>query len=109
MKKHLKLRASPPARKLRPPLRRSLLLGVLAVLLAAIPILAGSTNHTLRWDTIARGGNAMSSTNYSIKSTAGQSIVGPSTSNGYTLGAGYWYGIREATHILFLPLILRSS
>lgn len=103
------LNGSRPAWTSLLPLRRSLWLGLLGVLLAAMPILAGSSaTYTVPWETVARGGNEMASTNYRIQSTTGQSIIGPSAGSNYALGAGYWYGVREPTHVLFLPLILRS-
>lgn len=109
MKKNPKMNGSHPAWTSRLPLRRSLWLSLLGVLLAAMPILAGSSaTFTVPWETVARGGNEMASTNYRIQSTAGQSIIGPTAGTNYAVGAGYWYGVREPTYDLFLPLILRS-
>jgi hypothetical protein len=90
-----------------------LLLGLLGVALVVIPVLAGSSaNYAIPWEVIGRGGNEMSSTNYGIKSTTGQPIIGPSTSTGYRLGAGYWYNMGPVEipsfYDIFLPIIFKS-
>lgn len=90
-----------------------LLLGLLGVALVVLPVLAGSSaNYAIPWEVIGRGGNEMSSTNYGIKSTTGQPIIGPSTSGSYRLGAGYWYGKGPveipALYEIFLPIIPRD-
>jgi hypothetical protein len=43
------------------------------------------------------GGGPMSSANYSVNSSAGQSTIGFSSSASYQAGIGYWYGVSAAT------------
>jgi hypothetical protein len=90
-----------------------LLLGLLGVALVVIPVLAGSSaNFAIPWEVIGRGGNEMSSTNYGIKSTTGQTAIGPTGSGNYRLGAGYWYSMGPvefpAFYDIFLPIIFKS-
>jgi hypothetical protein len=49
-------------------------------------------NYQIDWYVIASGGGEMSSTNYNVNGTAGQPIVGASSSANYALESGYWVG-----------------
>jgi hypothetical protein len=65
----------------------ALLLGLTARVVLTAP------DSALPWSVFGAGGNAASSTNYGLGSTAGQSAIGQSSSTNYQLGAGYWYGV----------------
>lgn len=72
------------------------LLSVLAVLRCLFVSIANaemsSTNFRIASSEISGGGNLMSSTNYSLVSTLGQSTsIGNSSSTNYGLDAGFWY------------------
>ena len=43
-----------------------------------------------------------------VHTTAGQHAVGPSHGGGYHLCAGYWC-LSTASHVVYLPLILRTG
>jgi hypothetical protein len=66
-----------------------------------------STNYRLDWFTPATsgGGGAMSSTNYAVNLTIGQTAIGSHSSTNFIAGLGYWYGVLQSR--LYLPLILR--
>ena len=85
-------------------------IGVLcALLLLANSVLAmSSTNYKLDWfvPLTGSGGNEMSSANYAVNLTIGQTAIGASTSTNYRVGLGYWYGLLSGRR-LHLPLILR--
>jgi hypothetical protein len=54
--------------------------------------MSGAQNYQIDWYVIASGGGEMSSTNYNVNGTAGQGIVGTSSSPSYTIQSGYWVG-----------------
>lgn len=66
-----------------------------------------STNYRLDWYTPATsgGGGAMTSTNYAVNLTIGQTALGSHSSTNYVAGLGYWYGVLQSQ--LYLPLIMR--
>ncbi len=81
------------------------------VLVAAVALAGSSANYGIPWDVVGRGGDEMSSGSYAIRGTAGQSIIGPGTSDSYVLGAGYWYGFRGVYlggYGIYLPLVIRG-
>lgn len=83
--------------------------GLLCVALVAGAALAGSSpNYAIDWDVSARGGNEMASASYAIKSTTGQTAIGPAVSTNYEMGAGYWYGVGELLFNVYLPLVFRN-
>ena len=72
------------------------LLSVLTVLLCLFVSTANaemsSTNFRIASSVISGGGNLMSSNNYNLVSTLGQSTsIGNSSSTNYDLDAGFWY------------------
>jgi hypothetical protein len=85
-----------------------LVLGAGIVWANADSIWASSPNYAIPWDVVSGGGNEMGSTNYAIKSTNGQTIIGPGSSNNYSIGVGYWYGVGERFFSIYLPLIVKS-
>lgn len=51
-----------------------------------------STNYKITSSVISGGGNVMSSTNYHLISTSGQSSpLGSTSSGGYIINSGFWY------------------
>jgi membrane-associated PAP2 superfamily phosphatase len=78
------------------------------IVLAESP-LKSSASYAVPWDVVAGGGGKMSSTHYAISGTTGQTGIGPGSSSGYTIGAGYWYGAGEHEYQIYLPLGVKSS
>jgi hypothetical protein len=62
------------------------------LLLLVMSSLAIAQNYQIDWYVIASGGGEMSSTNFNVNGTAGQGIVGISSSPNFTVQAGYWVG-----------------
>lgn len=67
---------------------------------------AGS--YEVPWDAYSSGGEQMASESYVMVSTAGQELVGDTTSDGYQLAAGFWLAIESGRHTVYLPLVLRN-
>ena len=84
------------------------LVSIFAFLLVANVLAMSSSNYTLDWyvPMIGAGGGEASSTNYTVNMTVGQSVIGPSSSNSYSSGLGYWYGLL-LDRIRSLPIIFR--
>jgi len=49
-------------------------------------------NYNIDWHVIGSGGGSSASSSYEINGTAGQPIVGGSSSASYSIEAGYWIG-----------------
>jgi hypothetical protein len=77
-------------------------LTVWAIGLAAALVLAGvalaqiSTNFDLSWHLLSGGGGSRGSTHYELDDTLGQWAEGPSSSAGYEISPGFWYGVAES-------------
>ena len=86
----------------------SFLLALLACLLLVGVVGAQvSPNHDLSWHVVAGGGREwMASGSYQVNGTLGQFAIGPATSTGHFLGAGYWYGVERGV-ALYLPIIIK--
>lgn len=54
------------------------------------------TGEQINWDVIASGGGSMSSTNFKLDGTLGQTVAGPSTSTNFQLNSGYWQNFAAA-------------
>ncbi len=78
------------------------------LLLAQIVLAMSSTNYKLNWFTplTGGGGGAMSSANYAVNFTVGQTASGASISANYKAGLGYWHGVGRSYRV-YLPLILK--
>jgi hypothetical protein len=48
--------------------------------------------YAIPWQSINAGGDNLSSTNYQMMFSVGQSVIGYATSTNYEAGIGYWYG-----------------
>ncbi|MFC1476146.1 hypothetical protein ACFLQW_04000 [Candidatus Zixiibacteriota bacterium] len=51
-----------------------------------------ATDYEIPWQSINAGGDDLSSTNYRMLFSVGQSVIGHATSDNYEAGIGYWYG-----------------
>jgi hypothetical protein len=71
----------------------------LAVLLLAFGGLALAQGGAIDWWVIAGGGGPSSGTAVALNDTLGQPVIGPSSGNGVSLGAGYWYGAQAPTAV----------
>jgi hypothetical protein len=81
--------------------------------LAALELLSGraglaqtSADYDLSWHVIAGGGRLSASADYRVEGTAGQGIVGPSSSADFRLSSGFWFA-EPAEERVNLPIILR--
>jgi hypothetical protein len=48
------------------------------------------TGEQINWDVISSGGGPMTSTNFMLDGTIGQTVAGPSSSTNFVLNSGYW-------------------
>ncbi len=62
------------------------------LLLLLMTSFAIAQDYQIDWYVIASGGGEMSSTNYNVNGTAGQPIVGTSSSASYIVESGFWVG-----------------
>lgn len=85
-----------------------LVLGLLFVaVVAALALPAEPTAPvatSLDWQVIGSGGTTMSSASYTLQSTAGQAVAGPSSSANYSLLSGFWQSFQAAIREIFLPV-----
>jgi hypothetical protein len=90
----------------------SLCLGVALVWMLAAVVWAGSTaDGSLDWRLISGGGAPASGTGVSLVVSLGQTAIGPSGGGGYTLGAGFWYGMGGGegwAYQVYLPVTMRE-
>lgn len=62
------------------------------------------------WDLLASGRDVSQSSSYSLNATAGEQIIGFSSSAAYQVEAGYWYGKENVPlemRSVYLPLVVR--
>ena len=87
-----------------------LVIALVAVLILASVALAGIAAgiYEVGWDAYSSGGEEMESANFKIISTAGQEMVGGTSSDAYQIGAGFWTTTTEDPLSVFLPLVLGS-
>jgi hypothetical protein len=87
-----------------------LVIASVAVLILAGVALAGASAgiYEVPWDAYSSGGEQMESANYKMISTAGQEMVGGTSSDAYQIGAGFWTTTEEDQLTVFLPLVLRG-
>lgn len=86
------------------------LLALIALLLVSSVALAmSSANFRLDWFTplTGAGGAALSSTNYTMNFTIGQSVIGASSSANYKSSLGYWVYQAAVIYYLYLPVVFR--
>lgn len=85
-----------------------LLLFAVAVVAALALEPAAPTATDLSWQVVAGGGQTMSSSSYTLLSTAGQPVAGTASGGNYSVLSGYWYGFQEFVRTLLLPFIVGS-
>ena len=87
-----------------------LLLLVLLLLRVGSSLAMSSPSYRLDWftPTTGGGGGAVSSINYAANFTIGQTVIGPSASEHYGSGLGYWYGLLSYILSIYLPLVMKS-
>ncbi|MEZ4519427.1 MAG: hypothetical protein R3C44_22235 [Chloroflexota bacterium] len=79
---------------------------VMLALVLPAPAAAAPAASDISWQVIASGGQTVSSSSYTMLSTAGQPIAGPASSSSYSLLSGYWQTFQEAIRQLLLPIVL---
>ncbi len=87
------------------------LVGLLALVLLSIIVVAADNGYDLSWWSIDGGGGASLGGSYTLDGTLGQPDAGsPSSGGGYTLAGGFWHGsviVQPGMFRFFLPLIGR--
>jgi hypothetical protein len=82
---------------------------VLLLLVTVSTLAMSSPNYRLDWfvPLSGGGGGRSGSTSYTVDYTVGQTAAGPSSSTGYEVGLGYWYGAVNQYNI-FLPAVSKN-
>ena len=88
----------------------TLLILIVLLLWAGNALAMSSTNYHLDWFTplTGGGGGPTDSAHYAANFTIGQTVVGPSTSEHFGSGLGYWYGLLSYVINHFLPLVMKN-
>jgi hypothetical protein len=83
---------------------------VLLLLISASALAMSSPSYRLDWfvGLSGGGGGRSSSTAYIANYTVGQTAAGPSSSPGYNIGFGYWYGVGNQ-YAIFLPVVKNND
>jgi hypothetical protein len=86
------------------------MLVVLASLLLVGSVAAQtSPGYDLSWHVVATGGReGATSGTHIMHGTLGQLAIGPAGAT-HAVGAGYWYGLGQRLHGLYLPLIIKGD
>jgi multisubunit Na+/H+ antiporter MnhB subunit len=83
-----------------------LAVALLVLLLAGNVLAMSSSSYVLDWYVPGAGGGEASSANYAVNFTAGQSVIGTSSSTNYGSGLGYWYGLM-LEWLSYLPVVFK--
>jgi hypothetical protein len=83
---------------------------VVVLLISASALAMSSPTYRLDWFVLLSGGGGgrSSSTSYVADYTIGQTAAGPSSSTGYKMGLGYWYGTGNQ-YAIFLPVVTNND
>jgi hypothetical protein len=83
---------------------------VCTLLFVGHAVAMSSANFRLDWFTplTGGGGGPISSTNYKINYTLGQTAIGTASSTHFKVGLGFWYGVDVASSFIYLPLVLKN-
>jgi hypothetical protein len=83
---------------------------VLLLLISASALAMSSPTYRLDWfvPLSGGGGGRSGSTSYGADLTIGQTAAGPSSSTGYKVGLGYWYG-NISQYAIFLPVMTNNN
>lgn len=87
-------------------------LGTLLIFLLIGVVWAGSSAHyAIDWQLLSGGGApaASGSGDVALNGSLGQTAIGTSGSEHYSLGAGYGYGTAPGEQRIYLPIVLRGS
>ena len=84
------------------------LVALLLFLLAGVAWARSSDHYAVDWQVLSGGGApaASGSGHVALNGTLGQTAIGPGASTHADLGAGFWYGMGERMHAVYLPLVL---
>ncbi len=85
----------------------SLLLILLGFLLLGSVVLATPTATSIERYVIGGGGGNAEAGDYILAGTIGQAVVGANSAAPFELCSGFWCGA-DATHHLYLPLVLKN-
>jgi hypothetical protein len=80
---------------------------LLAMLVLAATALAQGLPAIDHWVLGSAGGGSTGAGDLSVNSTLGEPIIGSSSGDSVSLGAGYWYG-GAVEHEIYLPIVLRG-
>jgi hypothetical protein len=91
------------------------IIGLLAVLLCGLVLVSASqavdalhpSQHAINWSVFGAGGGPMASVSYGLNSTAGQTVIGQSSSTHYALCAGYQCRT-DVGYAVYLPVVMRN-
>ena len=75
---------------------------IISILLFTVSVVTAQ-NYQIDWYVIASGGGHTESGTYSVDGTIGQPIVGRSSSENYTVEAGFWVGLPSGGDCVYLP------
>ena len=81
------------------------------LVLTGVVLAQASTNFDLSWHILSGGGGFRSSANYHISDSLAQWVGQSSSSTGYQIESGFWYGtvISEERREVYLPLVLKNK
>ena len=96
-------------------MRNVKIIGLLAVLLCGLMLVSASqavdalrpSQHAVNWSVFGAGGGPTVSVSYGLNSTAGQAIIGQSSSINYALCAGYQCRT-DVDYAVYLPIMMRN-
>jgi hypothetical protein len=78
---------------------------LLVLALGGVAWAGSSASYAINWQVLSGGGAPVSGGNISLNATLGQTAIGPSSSTGYGLSSGYWYGSAGGPSTIYLPVI----
>lgn len=87
-------------------MKRVLLWGVVALILAAAPMILAAGGLDLSWHVFSGGGGPAAAGSFTLHSSVGQALAGVVQADAFAACAGFWCR-PLLVHDLFLPLILR--
>jgi hypothetical protein len=87
-----------------------MILLTLLLLTAGSAVAMSSPNFRLDWFTpmTGSGGGAASSPHFTANFTVSQTVIGPSASENYGSGLGYWYGLLAKSLRFYLPMLMKN-
>jgi hypothetical protein len=99
----------------RPARTAAVVVALSTFLLVGVAWAGSSANYAIDWQVLNGGGaSASGSGDVTLNGSLGQTAIGTSSAGGYSLGAGYWYGVGgEGQPVapitsVYLPIILKG-